>query len=487
MQAALARGAEDTAEVFLWCAWRCLEAMLRALLVPYPPRQFAELGVKGLLDDAVQRTLVPGELQSAFETIWSASQASIRVREHTPADRAKLVPDCAQALARAVRWFFERSPAKRPMPDEVVEGLAALAGGARVVSRDELARRLHARLIAELDALVAERRDKLAALGTAAEGLADHVAAERRSLEAAAARLEALRVDLAASEGYPRSWAGPPRSARRPAWAWSSILGPAIALAIGAVVGYLVREGAPQSWHRGRSTTVASRGAGDGDAAPAGRGDAADAGHAPVAADAGREPDAAPTRCPASMIEVAPAEVHLVQPYPRRSWPAGPKELPSVSVGRFCLDREPVRVASYEACVAKGACRARSSCLDQPRDLPVNCVSWADADAFCRWQGGALPSVAQWERTLLPGGTSMAKLADGTWEWTADPFPSQVFQRGPAKLLADGTVWGYMTLQKMFQPADADRPLCSWHKAPAAEVRSNLSFRCALEIAEPRP
>ena len=113
----------------------------------------------------------------------------------------------------------------------------------------------------------------------------------------------------------------------------------------------------------------------------------------------------------------------------------------------------------------------------------MNCVSWADAKAYCQWRGGTLPSVVQWERTLL-GGKVRTEPARGTWEWTVDPFPAAVFERGTPKLNDNGTIWGYMALQKQFMPAKGKRRMCSWHKAPVASTRGNLSFRCAIELSE---
>jgi|SRR5580704_4705762 sulfatase modifying factor 1 len=36
-------------------------------------------------------------------------------------------------------------------------------------------------------------------------------------------------------------------------------------------------------------------------------------------------------------------------------------------------------------------------------NLPINCVDWAEAYAFCIWDGGFLPSDAEWEYAAAGG------------------------------------------------------------------------------------
>ena len=70
-----------------------------------------------------------------------------------------------------------------------------------------------------------------------------------------------------------------------------------------------------------------------------------------------------------------------------------------VRVDGFWMDRTEVTNARYRACVLDGACAPSLSREDDPRtaapDMPVVGVSALDAERFCAWAGGRLPTEAR--------------------------------------------------------------------------------------------
>jgi cysteine-rich repeat protein len=113
-----------------------------------------------------------------------------------------------------------------------------------------------------------------------------------------------------------------------------------------------------------------------------------------------------------------------------------PEELPQhwVTLSAYAIDKTEVTVAAYVACVQAGGCTTNglgdscskvSATYTNPAKInhPINCVTWEQADAYCKWAGKRLPTEAEWERAArggcdtLPGncGTSMR-----TYPWGED-------------------------------------------------------------------
>jgi formylglycine-generating enzyme required for sulfatase activity len=77
-------------------------------------------------------------------------------------------------------------------------------------------------------------------------------------------------------------------------------------------------------------------------------------------------------------------------------------EAHEVMLSGYAIDRTEVTVGAYRRCVELGRCAEPPYASGGQRynqsDFPVTLVTWNDADDYCRFAGGRLPTEAEWER-----------------------------------------------------------------------------------------
>ncbi|MFO0757820.1 MAG: SUMF1/EgtB/PvdO family nonheme iron enzyme [Byssovorax sp.] len=114
------------------------------------------------------------------------------------------------------------------------------------------------------------------------------------------------------------------------------------------------------------------------------------------------------------MASIAATSVTIGNDFRRRDegLSGGIEERPAhkVEVSAFRIDMTEVTVESYAVCVDDGGCTPAASGVrcngGRPDRLnhPINCVSYTQAEAFCRWAKKRLPTEVEWE--LAAGGAS---------------------------------------------------------------------------------
>jgi len=132
-----------------------------------------------------------------------------------------------------------------------------------------------------------------------------------------------------------------------------------------------------------------------------------------------------------------------------------------VYLDAYYIDQYEVTNTAYRECVEEGLCAPPELSGSDTRDsyygnpefdtYPVIVVSWEDADTYCTWRGGRLPSEAEWEKAargtdgwVFPWGDEMesgsANFCDTVCEfpWANPEFSDGHWDTSPVGIYAEG-------------------------------------------------
>jgi hypothetical protein len=144
----------------------------------------------------------------------------------------------------------------------------------------------------------------------------------------------------------------------------------------------------------------------------------------------------------------------------------------------FRMTRHPITVSEYRGCVAAGRCAAtaRDACAettDSPIDraniapendeLPAVCVGIRQAEQFCGWVGGKLPTPDQWQ--FAARGSTVQRFPWGNTEATCEQHararPERPPPRRSAATLDPANFPNVEELRAAMAPADEPCPQAS--------------------------
>jgi len=195
----------------------------------------------------------------------------------------------------------------------------------------------------------------------------------------------------------------------------------------------------------------------------------------------------------------------------------------------FYIDIYEVTNAFYMECIDIGVCSEPVYWVYYREkfytDHPVVYVTWAQADLFCKWRDGNLPTEAQWEKAArgvdgrtYPWGEEINcskanyrscnktdtdevgsyesgkspygiyDLAGNVWEWTADWYEDNYYQYSPLMNPLGPTSGIYRVMRGgAWSYRDDDLRTYNRRSGNVDGARNVIGFRCAKSVTEDSP
>lgn len=198
------------------------------------------------------------------------------------------------------------------------------------------------------------------------------------------------------------------------------------------------------------------------------------------------------------------------------------KSVHTVYLDSYYMDIYEVTNAFYKDCVTIGVCSDPESGFYPYKDYsehPVVNITWGQADQYCAWRGGSLPTEAQWEKaargadertypwgegidcskanyrtcnsnTVKIGSYESGKspygiydMAGNVWEWTADWYDDNYYQysissnplgpvSGRYRVMRGGS-WSFRI---------EDLPTYNRRQGDPDSGRNTIGFRCVMDV-----
>jgi formylglycine-generating enzyme required for sulfatase activity len=205
----------------------------------------------------------------------------------------------------------------------------------------------------------------------------------------------------------------------------------------------------------------------------------------------------------------------------------------AVTIDAYKIDRRLVSNRDYNECVAAGRCTPPNyengqcflwtnqglSRITPPAELlgpnnPVVCVSWRQANEYCRFRGGRLPTEAEWEFAATNGGKTnfswgnerptperarfrsrssvsvytyqgvgdfgLVDMNGNVWEWISDRYEQSYYSYSPQRNPRGAAVGRFNVIRGGGWYSD-ERALRStnrhWFSPESAEI--SIGIRCA--------